>query len=334
MICLQRWARALPAALVLLVWLVPASQLVTGDALAQGFPNRPMKFIVPFPPGGSTDAAGRIFAAEMAATLGQPVLVENRPGASGAIGVDAIAKSAPDGYTMGLSGTGPSVLVHIMGPRPGFTMKDLIVVGHAGLVELIVVGRPGLPYNSIREIVAVAKASPGKISYATSGSGSPPHLSFEYLNSLAGIELLHIPYKGDAPALTDLMGNQVDLAILGVPGAVVQIKAGKIKPIAMTATTRSVALPEVPTVAESGVPGYDAAPFTLFVVPAGTPAPIVERLNAALNDALRKPSVVERFATFGITPVVMTPAAATEFLQRQTEKWAKVIRDAKVPTVQ
>ena len=299
-----------------------------GPLHAQQYPVRPLKLIIPFPPGGSTDLGGRLVAAEMSANLGQPVIVENKPGAAGTLGVDMVAKSAPDGYTMGLSGTGPTILAHLLGPKTAYALKDLAIVGNTGLVEFMIVARPGLPYASVREIVAAAKANPGKLSFAS--SGTPGHLAIEYLSSVAGIKLLHVPYKGDAPALNDVMGSQVDLGVLTIAVSLTQVRAGKAKGIAIASESRSPLLPDLPTVAESGVPGYEASAFTMLVVPAATPVASIERLNGALNAGLRKKELQDKFLSFGLVAVPGSAQAAAEVVRLDTEKWTRVIRDAKI----
>lgn len=297
-------------------------------ARAQDYPARPITLIVPFPPGGSTDFAGRLLAEHMGTALGQRIVVENRAGAAGAIGVAAVARAPADGYTIGLSGTGSSILAHLLGPAPGYSMADLAIIGNASLVDLILVARPTLAAGTVAELVAAAKAAPGKITYAS--SGTPTRLAFELLGAMTGMSLLHVPYRGDAPALADLRGGHVDLALLSVSGAIGQIQTGSIRPIALTSAKRIAALPEVPTIAESGLPGYDATPSTLMVAPKGTPAAIVLRLNQALNQALGEPALRERYAALGLTAMPQSPDAAAALLAADTAKWAKVIRDANI----
>lgn len=309
------------------MWLI-AGLLLSGLAEAQNFPSRPLKMVIPFPPGGSTDVAGRLVAGEMGGFLGQTVVVDNRAGAAGTLGIEQVARSAPDGYTMGLSGTGPTILAHVLGPKPSYTLKDLAIVGNLGLVEFIIIARPGFPQTTIRDIVTFARANPGKISFA--GSGTPAQLAIELLNSVAGIQTLHVPYKGDAPALADVMGGQADLAALTIAVSIAQIKAGKVKAIAVASEARSPLLPDVPTVAETGAPGYEASAFNMLVVPAATSPAVIERLNAAANSGLRKKDVQEKFLSFGLVATPGTAQAAAEVVRRDTEKWLKVIRDAKI----
>ncbi|HXC39459.1 MAG TPA: tripartite tricarboxylate transporter substrate binding protein [Burkholderiales bacterium] len=304
--------------------------LATATAvLAQNYPSRPIRLIIPYSPGGSTDIAGRLIAQEFTASLGQSVVVENRAGAAGNIGVDAVAHSAPDGYTLGLSGMGPSVLTHISGPKPGFTQKDLIFVGNAGLVEMMIVANPATPFATARQIIEAAKAAPGKMPYGHGGTGSPAHLAFELFKVMAGVQMPEIAYKGDTPTLSDLMGGQVAVASVSVAGAIGQIKAGKVRAVAVDSPQRSPALPDVPTLAET-LPGYEAGTFNMLVAPSGTPAPVVQRLNAALNEAESKPALRERYAQMGMVPVIATPQQAADFVARETAKWMKVIKEANI----
>lgn len=298
--------------------------------MAQAYPSKPVKFVLPYPPGGSTDLAGRLVASEFSAALGQQYVVENRAGAAGNIGVDAITKSAPDGYTIGFSGMGPSVLTHIAGPKPPFTQKDLVFIGHAGIVEMMIVANISSPYTTVKQIIDSAKASPGKIPYAHGGTGSPAHLSYELVNAMAGINMPAIPYKGDTPALTDVVGGQVLVGSISVAGALSQIKAGRARGIAVYSPQRSPSLPDVPTVAEAGLPGYEAGTFNVLIGPVGIPGPIVQRLNSALNESMAKATVRERYLQMGMVPVINTPQQATDFVLRETAKWDKVIKESKI----
>ena len=300
------------------------------SSMAQDYPNKPIRWLIGFPAGGATDVLGRVLASEMDTRLGQPIVVENKVGASGTIAVDAITKSAPDGYTLGTSGAGTSTIQFLLGPKPPYAMDDLEIIGNAGVLEFIILARKGLTYRTIAELSQAAKASPGKITYATAGSGTPGHLSIEYLMSMAGIQLLHVPYKGDTPALTDLSGGHVEIGILPIAAALSAIKSGLVVPIAVTSSMRSKLLPQVPTVAESGVLGYEASSLTLLVASRGTPKTVVDKLNAALNEALRKPSVIDRYTALGLRAVPETPQQAADYLRRENEKWSKVISDGKI----
>ncbi len=299
------------------------------QAQAQPFPNRPITLIVPFAAGGATDIAGRLVATEMGQSLGQSIVVINRAGAAGAIGIDSVAKAAPDGYTMGLSGVGTSVLLHITGPKPAFTLKDLVFIGNAGNVELMFITHPKSPYKNLRQLIAAAKAQPGKLTFAHGGTGSPAHLTMEYLESSAGMDMVPVPYKGDGALMPDVLGGTVDVAIVAAASAIPHIKAGKIVPLAVGSGVRSPAMPDVPTVREQGVAGFESSAFNMLVVPAGTSDAVAQRLNAALNEAIKKTEVRDRFADMGMSVGGGTPKETAEF-ERENVKWRKVIQDAKL----
>lgn len=321
----------MPTALALLRSAAAGLALLAGLASAQDFPNRPIRIVVPFPPGGPTDVSTRLIAVEMQRVLGQTVLVDNKPGAAGALGVDAVAKSPPDGYTLGISGVGPTILLAALDPKlPYKPLKDLAFVGHTGAGELFFVARQGLPVATLPELLSLAKAKPGGLSYASAGSGGPVNVSFELLKGMAGIELLHVPYKGDPPALSDLLGGQVDLGLLSSTAALSHVKGGRLKALAAAGATRSKIFPDLPTAAESGLPGYEAGVWTLLVAPAGTPAPAIARLNAALAAALRSPGLRNKYEQMGIVPQPMSPEQTLAFVSRESAKWIKVIQDAKV----
>ena len=305
------------------------SVIASGPALGQGYPNKPIRMIVPFPPGGSTDLNARILAQAMTVTLGQPIVVENKAGAAGSIGIEAVARSAPDGYTVGVSGVGTTVLLKLLGQKLGFDPeRDLIAVGYMGSLGLAIVARTDFEATTVPQLIALAKAKPDTITYATSGSGSPGHLAMEYFKGLTGVQIRHVPYKGDAPILNDLLGHHVDLGLLTTPGAIPQVKSGKVKAVAVTSAHRSSQMPDVPTVAEAGVSGYAAEIWNILVVPAATPAAIVDKLSAALNAALASPAVRAQLEAQGLAPVTMTSKETTEFVQRDREKWAKVVKQS------
>jgi tripartite-type tricarboxylate transporter receptor subunit TctC len=298
------------------------------------YPNRPIKIIVPFPPGGPTDAATRLLGQEMQATLGQPVIVDNRPGAAGALGIDLVAKAAPDGYTLGISGVGPTILLPALDPKlPYRPLTDLSYVGATGLTELMFCVAKDLPASNMQQLLKLARdrARQGKpLTYGSTGQGGPIHVSFEYLKLLARVDMTHVPYKGDPQQLQDLMGGQIDVALITPPVALPQVKAGRIKPIAVAGATRSKLTPDLPTAAESGLPGYQANVFTLLVAPLGTPAAVVARLNGALNAALAKPAVQEKYLQMGMTPLALTHAQTRDFVHAETQRWSEVIRQTKV----
>lgn len=298
-------------------------------AQAQDYPTKPVTLVVGFPPGGSTDVVARLLAGNMAETLGQPVVVENRDGAGGAVAIAHVATSKPDGYTVGVSGVGTSILIEALGQDPGYSMTDdLDVVGVMGTLGLVIAGRTGLEAKTLGEVIEFAKANPGELAYGTSGVGTPGHLAMEYLAALAGIEVLHIPYKGNTPLMNDVLGGHVDVAMLTTPGAAEQVRAQTLVPYAISSEERSELMPDVPTVAESGFEGYSATLWNLLVVPKGTPPEVQEKLSAALNAAMEDPAVLEAFVPQGLAPTITTPAEATEFLASETAKWQGVITDA------
>ncbi len=299
----------------------------------QPWPSRAIKLVVPFPPGGSTDVAGRVLGMAMQSRLGnEPVVVDNKAGAAGAIGTDAVAKAAPDGYTLGVGGVGSMVTLELLGRKmPYDADAQLVCVGHMGSLGLAIGVRAGLAVRDLKELVAYAKANPGKISYGTSGNGSPGHLAFEYLKSVTGMDGTHIPYRGDAPLVTDVLGGQVDVGVLTGSGAVAQAKNTNLRLLAVTSTKRFAQLPSVPTVAESGMPGvagFDATIWNVLVAPVGTPEAVVTKLNAALVAAMDDANVVKQFDGQGLIPVKMTPRETADFVKREREKWAKVVRAA------
>jgi tripartite-type tricarboxylate transporter receptor subunit TctC len=302
-----------------------------GACAQEDYPKvKPIRLVIPFASGGATDVLGRLIGGELAKVLGQTVIVENKAGAAGVIGTDMVAKSAPDGYTICFCTTGPQVILPHLTKLPFNPQKDLLPVIHLHNVPNVLLARSDLEANSVKEVVALAKAKPGKISYATTGQGGPQHLAGEQFQSLAGIRLNHVPYKGENPAFNDLMGGVVDLAFGSVSVAQPLLHSGKIKAIAVTSRQRSPALPNVPTVAESGYPNYEAFTFVGLNVPSGTPQAIVERLNSAANQVLATPAVRERMIAMSIEPVGGTPKAYADYLQREYGKLGQIIRDGRI----
>lgn len=301
---------------------------VAGMAAAQAFPERPVTLVVGFPPGGSTDVVARILAENMTKTLGQPVIVENRDGAGGTVGIGYVARSAPDGYTLGVSGVGASILVAGMGRDTGYDIdNELDIVGVTGTLGLVIAGRNGLEPQTLEELTQYAKDNPGELAYGTSGVGTPGHLAMEYLLSLADIEMLHIPYKGNTPLMNDVLGGHVDIALLTAPGAAEQVRAGGIHPYAVSSPDRSPLIPDVPTISESGFDGFTATLWNLLVAPEGTPEDVQAILSDALNKAMQDETVLKAFAEQGLAPTITTPAEATEFLETERTKWVAVIND-------
>ncbi len=311
--------------------LLPVLLLVSGmgTAMAQAYPNKAVKLVAPFPPGGPTDVIARVVGAEIAKALGQSVFVENRPGAAGAIGADYVAKSAPDGYTICFCTTGPLVTLPLLDPKlPFVPATDLLPVSQVNRLELVLAARNNLEASTIQQLVAAAKANPGKLTYATPGTGSPNHLAMELLKMMAGIDIVPVPFKGDQPALNDLLGGHVDLFIGAVLSAAPLIKSGKIKAVAVTGAQRSRMLADTPTIAESGFPAYEASTFAGIHAPRDTPKPIIDRLHAAVAVAVAVPAIQERLASEGMVAVSSRPEAYAEYIRGESEKWAKVMKQS------
>ncbi len=306
-------------ALILCMFAVPAA--------AQDYPNRPITLVVPYAAGGGNDAMARIAADKMSKTLGQQIVVENRGGAGGTIATRQIAKADPDGYTLGIGGTGTLAIGPTLSGNVGYDpRKDFAPVGLIGSSALVVLVHPSLPVKTIPELIAYAKANPGKLNYASAGSGSGIHLGTEYFLSVAGIRITHIPYKGTGPALNDLVGGHVALYFSSLPPAIGLVKAGKARALAVTSANRSAIFPELPTVAEAGLPGYDAVLHYGIVAPAGTPRAIIERLNAALRAAMAADDVKARMAADGTEPLLSTPEEYAADIDREETKWSAVIK--------
>jgi len=304
--------------------------LAASGAFAQtaaNYPNKPIRIVVPFPAGGTTDILARAVANEMQKAWGQAVVVENRAGAGGNIGSDIVAKSAPDGYTLLVGAVSPQAINVTLYPKlPYDVMRDFAHVTLIAAVPNVLEVNPGVPVKTVKELIALAKAQPGKLTYASSGSGTSIHLSAELFKTMAGVDMLHIPYKGSAPAITDLISGQVNLMFDNLPSSLAQIKAGKLRAIAVTTLKRSPALPDVPTIAESGLPGYDASSWFGMHAPAGTPSDIVHKLSSTVAKSLHTPEMRERLASQGAEPVGNTPEQFTEFVRAEIAKWAKVVK--------
>ena len=313
-----------------LMAMVATACLFAGNsALAQteGYPSKPIKWIVPFPPGGAMDGIARVLSERMARSLGQPLVVENRAGAGGNIGADAVAKSAPDGYTMMIVANGMAVNKFLYAklsydPVKNFTPVSLIAV----VPNVLVTNAAQSKDKTVASVIERAKAKPGKLTYASAGSGTSIHLAGELFASMAHVDMLHVPYKGSGPAVTDLIGGQVDFRFDSITSAMPHIQSGRLRAIAVTTAKRSSALPDVPTIAEAGLPGYELSPWFAVYMPAGVPAPIVSRINAALLEAMKLPEVKARFAAIGAEPVGSTPLQLAQHLDAEMEKWGKIIQ--------
>jgi len=297
-------------------------------ASAQDYPSRPITVVVPFPPGGSTNLVMRIVADKLGELLGQQMVIDNRGGAGGTVGTRSVAKSAPDGYTIGLGYTGPLAIAPTLYDNLGFDpRKDFAPIGRIGTAPNSLVVHPSFPAKSIAELIAYGKANPGKINFGSAGVGTVSHLAGEYFATRAGIKLIHIPYKGTLPGLTDVASGNVSMEFSDLTPALPLIQAGKLKLIAVLAAKRDPDMPDVPALAET-VPGYAGQSWQGFFARAGTPKPIVDALNAALVADLKKPETAARFNTMGIVAQSNTPEEFRAFIVAETEKWGKVIKAA------
>ena len=299
-------------------------------ALAQPYPSKPIRFIVSFPPGGSSDLIVRAIAPRMGERLGQPVVVENRPGAGGMLGVDAVAKAAPDGYTIGLAAAGAlSSNVSLYPTMPYSVEKDLAPVSMLAMIPFFLVAHPSQP-ASLKELIESARAKPGGLSYGYGGNGSTMHLAGELFNMMAKVRVQGVPYKGSGPVAADVLGGQVPLGVVDVPSAIANVKAGKIRALAVTAKQRIQAAPEVPTFEEAGLPGYEAVGWFGTVAPAGTPSEVIQKLNSEIKAALSVPEIRERALAAGAEPFTNSPQEFAAFIRAETKKWAEVIKAAGV----
>ena len=301
------------------------------NAQAQApYPNHAVKIIVPFPAGGTTDLLARETAQKLTQTLGQSFVVENRPGAAGNIGAEVVAKSPPDGYTMLMGTVGTHAInASLYEKMPYDHVKDFVpVVLVAGVPNVLVVN-PSLPVKTVQELIAYAKANPGKLNFASSGSGTSIHLSGELFKTMTGVSMQHVPYKGSAPALADLVGGQVQLMFDNLPSSLALIKAGKLRAIAVTSLARSSALPDVPTIAESGLPGFEASSWFGLLVPTGTPKDVIVKVNGEVAKWLATPEAKEKLAAQGaIVATGLTPDDFTRHIASETTKWQKVVKDS------
>ncbi len=297
-------------------------------ALAEGaFPTKPVTLVVPFPPGGPTDAMARTLAAEMKDRLGQPMIVENRAGAGGNIGAEYVARAEADGHTLLFGTSGPLAINSSLYRKIGYDQtKSFAPVIQIGHLPNILVVHPSLPVKDVKELVAYAKANPGKLSYASSGNGASSHLAGVLFNSVAGTDIMHVPYKGTGPALNDLLGNQVSMTFTDILTALPYVKAGKLRALGVATAARSQALPQVPSIAEQGYKGYDVSVFFGIVAPAGTPADRVAKLNKAFAEVLATPKVKELFASQGLEPAPdHSPQQLARFIAAETAKWKGVV---------
>ncbi len=300
-------------------------------AAAADFPSKPAKIIVAFPPGAATDIVGRILAQKLTEMWGQSVIVDNRAGASGTIGTDVVAKSPADGYTMLLGTLGNLAANPSLYRNLPFDMgRDFIPVSLVVMVNFVMVAHPALPVKTVKELIALAKAKPGELNYSSSGAGGLPHLAGELFKSMAGVNVLHISYKGSVPSFTDLLGGRISYSIDNLPLALPYIKSGRLRALAVVGPRRQPMLPDVPTMVEAGIPGYELTNWFGLMLPAGTPRDVVQRINADIAKVLKMPDVRERLLGMAAEPVGSTPEQFSVFLKSETEKWAKVIKDGAI----
>lgn len=298
-------------------------------ALAQAFPNKPLRLICPFPPGGAVDIASRAIAQELSKNLGQPVTVENRPGAGGNIGGAEAARANPDGYTIFMTTSGIQAINPVLYAKMPFDPnKDLVPVSALVSLNNVLVLHPSIKANSVPEVIALARSQPGAINYASSGSGTSIHMSGEMFKSLTGVNMTHIPYKGSAPAMTDLLGGQVMMMFDNIPSAIPHIKSGKLKALATTGSKRDPLLPELPTLAEAGVAGYESGVWFGLAVPANTPRDVVMKLNAEAIKGTRSPEFVKRMTELGYNIMGTSPEVMLDMSRAEVQRWGPIVRSS------
>ena len=300
---------------------------LSSGAFAQSYPSKPIRFIAPFPPGGSADTIARLLAQEMTKSFGQQVVVENRPGAGGNIGVELVAKSPPDGYTVGIGAAGAlAINQSLMGKLPYDPQKDLAAVAKLADIPIVLAVANATSAASVPDLIAAAKAKPETLSFASAGNGTAMHLSGELFKLMAGVDMAHVPYKGSSPAVTDLVSGQVPVAFVDLSSALPQIRAGRIRGLAVASGTRMITAPDLPTIAESGVPGYDAVGWFGVIAPAGAPKDAIAKLNAEIVRIMALPEVRDRALAVGAEPSTGTPEAFAAFIAAEIPKWERVVR--------
>ena len=298
------------------------------EAVAQPYPSRPIKMIVPFGPGGTSDIVGRAIGQKLGELLGQPIVIDNRAGGGTVIGTDALAKSAPDGYTIMLITPDFTVNASLQPKLPYDTLRDFAPIAMVASYPMVLVINPSLPAKSVKDVVALAKAKPGTINYASAGNGSMPHLCAELLKSLTGTDIVHVPYKGNGPAITDLLGDRVQILFSGMPPVAAHVKSGKLVALGSTGKTRMATEPGLPTLDESGVPGYEVTAWYGFIAPTGTPQLVIDRLNTDIAKAMQSPEVRERLASLGADLRTSSPAEYDAMLKAEIAKWGKLVKEA------
>jgi tripartite-type tricarboxylate transporter receptor subunit TctC len=303
------------------------STLIVSTAMAQSYPDRPIKLIVPYAAGGSADIAARMITEEWGKALGGTMIVDNKGGAGGNLGVDVVAKSAPDGYTLGLQTVSLAINPSLTAKMPYDTLKDLAPIGMVASSQHVLVVNDKLPAKDVKALLALLKAEPGKHTYGSAGAGSTFHMSAELFKAAAGVSILHIPYRGGGPALVDTISGQVDMSFPVLSAAQPHVQSGRLRALGVTGAKRSALLPNVPTIAEAGLPNYSFETWFIVFAPAATPKAVVDKLNTALNQALNAPALKERMIRDGFDPIPSTPAQARSRLEQEMQQWAKLIKD-------
>jgi len=305
-----------------------AFAVLAGTAAAQTYPTKPVHFVAPYPPGGINDIVARLIGQQMAQTLGQPWIIENRAGRGGNIGTDYVAKSAPDGYTLVHGGMGSLTLGPLLSKIPYDTLRDFAPITLTARAPNILAVHPSLPVKSVKELIALAKARPGELNYATTGVGSTPHLMAALFASMAQVKMVHIPYKGGAPATTDLLAGQVPIGFVPIATMLPHISSGRIRALAVSSLQRTPQLPNLPTVSEAGLPGFEMTPWFGILAPAGTPVDVISKLNTELVRILRSPDTVKQLAAQGVEAAHTTPQEFLALIKSNLDKWGQVIREA------
>jgi tripartite-type tricarboxylate transporter receptor subunit TctC len=319
-----RFALALAAALVAAQ--IVATPIVTTPCLAQDYPTRPITIIVPFGAGGPADVTARLIGNVLQENFGQPFVVENRTGAGGVIGTLAVAKAPPDGYTLLMMSNTQTANESLVPTRKYELMHDLVPIAPINYSDLVIVVHPSVPAKTLQEFIALAKSQPGKLNYASSGQGTPYHMAGELFKTMAGIDVVHVPYRNSGEARSSVIGGQVQMMIDAVPAMTPNISENQVRALATTGKTRSTVLPDVPTASEAGVPGYEATIWLGLMAPAGTPKPIIDKLNAAVNAAIKRPEIVKLWTEQGAVPLSMTPEEFDKYLRGDIVKWAEVVK--------
>jgi tripartite-type tricarboxylate transporter receptor subunit TctC len=316
----MKWTAAIATALA------TAATLAATTAFAQAWPAKPVRIVVPFAAGGPADIYARAIGERLQASFGQAFVVENKPGGGSIVGTDFVAKSAPDGYTLLLMSNTHTVNESLIPERPFVLLRDFVPVAPLNSSELLMVVHPSVPANSLKDFLALAKAQPGRLSYASSGPGTPYHMAGELFKAMAGVDIVHVPYKGSSGARTDILGGQVQMMFDAITTMAPHVRSGKLKALGSTGRARSAVLPEVPTVSEAGVAGYEAVIWLGVLAPAGTPRPVVERLNAEITRIANSPEMREAWGKQGATSLSMTTEEFGRYLREDIEKWSRIVK--------